>query len=181
MTKSSPSRENRHNRRELFSARETIRKNALKASTLAKRVSENIEKAKHTIEHFKSKTTLLNKDLQRLRSLCLAQQEVFKHQQETITLEKSRNKKAQHAMVECSATIRPLNEAYRKLNLAFLEQRDVIRNQQRLLKEPMDVARTMIALSNGLCSHCLDTRHVMVTKRNVRYSVECKACKNIVQ
>lgn len=181
MTKSSPSRENRHNRRELSSARETIRKNALKASTLAKRASEKIEKAKHTIEHFKSKTTLLNKDLQRLRSRHLAAQEVLKLKRDEITLEKSRNEKARRDAAECSATIRPLNEAYRKLYLAFLEQRDVIRNQQTLLKEPMDVARTMIALSNGLCSHCLDTRHVMVTKRNVRYSVECKACKSIVQ
>lgn len=149
MPKTSSLREYRHTRRELSRARETIRKNALNASALTKRASEKIEKAKHTIEHFKSKTTLLNKDLKRLRSRLLAAQEVLKLKRDEIALEKRRNEKYGHAMAECSATIRPLNEAYRKLYLAFLEQRDVIRNQQRLLKEPMDVARTMIALSNG--------------------------------
>ena len=144
------SREIRSTHRELLRAHSTIRKNAQKATAVAKRTHDSIKMAKRYIVHFRSKTILLNKDLQSLRSRLLAAQEVFKLQRDEITLEKSRNEKCRIAMAEGSAIIQPLNEAYRKVYLAFLEQRNVIRNQQTLLKEPMDVARTMVALSNEL-------------------------------
>ena len=75
----------------------------------------------------------------------------------------------------------------RLLHQMFLKQQTVIRKLQSELRDKYkknpalsnptaDAARSMIVLSEQLCSHCLGTRHVLKTKKNIRFSVECKAC-----
>lgn len=75
----------------------------------------------------------------------------------------------------------------RLLHQMFLKQQTVIRKLQSELRHKYnkipalsnptaDAARSMIVLSEQLCSHCLGTRHVLKTKKNIRFSVECKAC-----
>jgi uncharacterized coiled-coil protein SlyX len=39
------------------------------------------------------------------------------------------------------------------------------------------VAMSMIAMSEQVCRTCLGSRTIMKIKKNQRYSVECKACK----
>lgn len=195
MPKTCSSREIRSTRRELLRAHSTIRKNAQKAEVVTKRASEKIEKAKRYIVHFRSKTMLLNKDLQSLRSRVLAQQTFIQKQQRDMQKQQRDVQKQQKAMALAKKTYKHhdeqakrvighlkitknlMNKDLRELHSKFLAAQTLIRNQQTLLKEPMDVARTMVALSNEVCSHCLGTRHVLKTKRNVRYSAECKKCK----
>jgi len=76
----------------------------------------------------------------------------------------------------------------RILHDMFVEQQEISRRTQseirdRLQKTEMqknpalETAHTMIALSQQLCAHCLGTRHILKTKQNKRFSVECKACR----
>jgi hypothetical protein len=75
----------------------------------------------------------------------------------------------------------------RLLHQMFLKQQTVIRKLQSELRDKYkknpalsnptaDAARSMIVLSEQLCAHCLGTRHILKTKKNIRFSVECKAC-----
>jgi hypothetical protein len=78
----------------------------------------------------------------------------------------------------------------RKLYEMFLKQQKVIRQQQSDLLENckrnphlaetdsnLDCAKTMISMSQQVCSECLGTRTILKTKKNIRYSAECKSCK----
>ena len=76
----------------------------------------------------------------------------------------------------------------RKLHQMFLKQQQVIRQQRCDLlengkKNPattpsnLDCAKTMIAMSQQVCPECLGAQTICKTKKNIRYSVECKACK----
>ena len=76
----------------------------------------------------------------------------------------------------------------RVLHEMFVEQQEIIRRKQSEIRamvqkddsandSALETARTMIALNQQLCAHCLDTRHILKTKKNKRFIVECKACK----
>ena len=43
----------------------------------------------------------------------------------------------------------------------------------------LDCAKAMLALSLQVCRTCLGTKTMLKTKKNIRYSVECKSCKHL--
>ncbi len=78
----------------------------------------------------------------------------------------------------------------RKLHEMFLKQQKVIRQQQQNLLENckrnphlvetdsnLECAKSMISMSQQVCGECLGSRTILKTKKNIRYSVECKSCK----
>lgn len=49
--------------------------------------------------------------------------------------------------------------------------------QKELVRETNEVAVAMIAMSQQCCPACLGSGSVLKTKKNIRYSVECKQCR----
>mgnify|MGYP006085588085 CR=1 FL=1 len=111
-----------------------------------------------------------------------------------------KNKKNREYAVRCKLytlnkknhTLNKKNEVLkmnmRKLHQMFLKQQQVIRQQRCDLLENgkgnpattpsnLDCAKTMIAMKHQVCPECLGAHTIYKTKKNIRYSVECKACK----
>jgi hypothetical protein len=90
---------------------------------------------------------------------------------------------------------RQLRQHLASFQTLFTQQQRIIREQQTRLvhlqrghnkwvngqraaeRETNDVAVAMIAMSQQCCRTCLGSGSVLKTKRNIRYSVECKQCK----
>lgn len=49
--------------------------------------------------------------------------------------------------------------------------------KKELVRETNEVAVAMIAMSQQCCPACLGSGSVFKTKKNIRYSVECKQCR----
>jgi len=52
-----------------------------------------------------------------------------------------------------------------------------VNGQKAVERETNAVAVAMIAMSQQCCRTCLGSGSVLKTKKNIRYSVECKQCK----
>lgn len=68
-----------------------------------------------------------------------------------------------------------------ELRQTCLKQQEMIRQQHQPLPTAvnLDCAKAMIALSLQVCRTCLGTKTMLKTKKNIRYSVECKSCKHL--
>lgn len=70
-----------------------------------------------------------------------------------------------------------------ELRQMCLKQQEMIRQQHQPATLPtaanLDCAKAMLALSLQVCRTCLGTKTMLKTKRNIRYSVECKSCKHL--
>tara|TARA_B100000795_G_scaffold237690_2_gene198456 strand:+ start:535 stop:951 length:417 start_codon:yes stop_codon:yes gene_type:complete len=115
-------------------------------------------------------------------------------QRERIHVEMNiKNKKNREYALRCTiSTLKKKNEVLktnvRKLHRMFLKQQQVIRQQRCDLLENgkrnpattpsnLDCAKTMIAMKHQVCPECLGAQTICKTKKNIRYSVKCKACK----
>ena len=102
------------------------------------------------------------------------------------TEEASKSKQQVSVMISWNKT---LSKNVRTFYDMFLKQQAIIRQQQAKIRdlnfqskpvqstENENCAKTMIALSQQLCCDCLGTRTIFKTKKHIRFSVECKACK----
>lgn len=70
-----------------------------------------------------------------------------------------------------------------ELRQTCLKQQEMIRQQHQPATLPtaanLDCAKAMLALSLQVCRTCLGTKTMLKTKKNIRYSVECKSCKHL--
>jgi len=72
-----------------------------------------------------------------------------------------------------------------ELRKMFLKQQEQQHRVQSTKKKPLptvanlDCAKAMLALSLQVCRTCLGAKTMLKTKKNIRYSVECKSCKHL--
>jgi len=144
MTKNTSARNVRHLRRELHTARSTIRQNALNTTADAERTRKKHEAYRQTILRLYSQNVLARQNVRILHDMFVEQQDMFVEQQ-------TRRKQS--------------------------ETREMLQKNEMQKNPALETAHTMIALSQQSCAHCLGTRHILKTKKNKRFSVECKACK----
>lgn len=78
----------------------------------------------------------------------------------------------------------------RKLHKMFLKQQKVIHQQQSDILENckrnpqlsasdsnLECAKSMISMSQQVCRECLGARTILKSKKNIRYSADCKSCQ----